>query len=204
MTNDDRSTRRQFLIQSPVAALGGVAIPCLFAVSRASGAAAPDEQPVQDESVTFDRYTDRARKTVQLAYQEARLRCYKSVGTEHILLGLIKEGSGVAVLCLQNLGVNLRQMRWDVQGCLTAGADARVLGTLRQFKAVLEYSTPEVRCLFNSAVQEARNLQHNYVGTEHLLLALLLQRDGVAPALLSRRGLRHEVVQAEVRKLLGM
>jgi ATP-dependent Clp protease ATP-binding subunit ClpC len=155
------------------------------------------------ESLAFDRYTDRARKVVQLAYQEARRACYTSVGTEHILLGLIREGSGVAAHALKNLDVSLDEMRREVKGCLTTGFEAPVLGTLRQLKMVLEYSTPQVRTLFRSAKEEAHSLQHNYVGTEHLLLALLLQRDGIAPVVLSRRGVKHDIVQAEVRKLLG-
>jgi ATP-dependent Clp protease ATP-binding subunit ClpC len=175
----------------------------LISESRASGAAVPDQRRFQEENVAFDRYTDRARKVVQLAYQEARRSCYRSVGTEHILLGLIREGSGVAAHALRNLDVNLDEMRREVKGWLTAGFEAPILGTLWQFKMVLEYSTPQVRALFKSAKDEAHSLQHNYVGTEHLLLALLLQRDGVAPVLLSRRGVNHDIVQAEVQKLLG-
>jgi ATP-dependent Clp protease ATP-binding subunit ClpC len=204
MTRNGRRSRRQFLIQSSAAALGAVAIPVLFVENRASGVAVPDEQPLREENFRFNRYTDRARKVVQLAYQEARRRNYTSVGTEHILFGLIREGSGVAAHVLKkNFGFNLDKMRLEVAACLTAGTQIRVLGRLRKFKLVLACSTPEVKRLFESALNQARNLQHNYVGTEHLLLALLLQRGGVAPVLLSRWGLKHDIVHAEIRNLLG-
>ncbi len=153
--------------------------------------------------ITFDRYTDRARKVVQLAYQAANRTGATFVGTDHILLGLIREGSGVAAHVVKRLDVSFDEMRWEIEGSFEASDGPPLLGPLRKFELILQCSTPQLQELFECAASEARILQHNYVGTEHLLLALLLERDGIAPVMLSRWGLKHDIVKAEVQKMLG-
>src|SRR3954451_4607755 len=109
----------------------------------------------------YERFTDRARKVMQLANQEAQRFNHEYIGTEHILLGLVKEGSGVAANVLKNLDIDLRKIRLEVQNIVQSGPDA-VLGKLPQ--------TPRAKKVIEYAIEEARNLNHNYVGTEHLLL----------------------------------
>src|SRR5262249_57615040 len=120
----------------------------------------------------FERFTDRARKVMQLANQEAQRFNHEYVGTEHVLLGLIKEGSGVAANVLKNLEVDLRKIRNEVEKIVQAGPDMVTMGKLPQ--------TPRAKKVIEYAIEEARNLNHNYVGTEHLLLGLLREQEGVA------------------------
>ena len=144
----------------------------------------------------YERFTDRARKVMQLANQEARRFNHEYIGTEHILLGLVKEGSGVAANVLKNLDIDLRKIRLEVEKIVQAGPDMVTNGKLPQTaraKKVIEYS-----------IEEARNLNHNYVGTEHLLLGLLREQEGVAAQVLMNLGLMLEDVREEVRNLLGM
>ena len=118
----------------------------------------------------YERFTDRARKVMQLANQEAQRFNHEYVGTEHVLLGLIKEGSGVAANVLRNLDVDLRKIRNEVEKIVQAGPEMVTMGKLPQ--------TPRAKKVIEYAIEEARNLNHNYVGTEHLLLAILsLGRD---------------------------
>ncbi len=109
----------------------------------------------------YERFTDRARKVMQLANQEAQRFNHEYVGTEHVLLGLIKEGSGVAANVLRNLDVDLRKIRNEVEKIVQAGPEMVTMGKLPQ--------TPRAKKVIEYAIEEARNLNHNYVGTEHLL-----------------------------------
>ncbi len=120
----------------------------------------------------FERFTDRARKVMALANQEAQRFNHEYIGTEHILLGLVKEGSGVGANVLKNLDVDLRKVRMEVEKLVKAGPDMVTMGKLPQ--------TPRAKKVIEYAIEEARNLNHNYVGTEHLLLGLLREHDGVA------------------------
>ena len=113
----------------------------------------------------YERFTDRARKVMQLANQEAQRFNHEYVGTEHVLLGLIKEGSGVAANVLRNLDVDLRKIRNEVEKIVQAGPEMVTMGKLPQ--------TPRAKKVIEYAIEEARNLNHNYVGTEHLLLGLV-------------------------------
>src|ERR1044072_6646806 len=122
----------------------------------------------------YERFTDRARKVMQLANQEAQRFNHEYVGTEHVLLGLIKEGSGVAANVLMNLDVDLRKIRNDVEKIVQAGSDMLPMGKLPH--------TPRAKKVSEYAIEEARNLNHNYVGTEHLLLGLLREQEGGAGA----------------------
>ena len=143
----------------------------------------------------FERFTDRARKVMALANQEAQRFNHDYIGTEHILLGLVKEGSGVGANVLKNLGVDLRKVRLEVEKLVKSGPEMVTMGKLPQ--------TPRAKRVIEYAIEEARNLNHNYVGTEHLLLGLLREQDGVAATVLLNLGLKLEDVREEVLNLLG-
>lgn len=147
----------------------------------------------------YERFTDRTRKVMQLANQEAQRFNHEHIGTEHILLGLVKEGSGVAANVLKNMGVDLRKIRLEIEQIVhptpVTGDDMVTMGklphTLRA-KKVVEYS-----------IEEARNLNHNYVGTEHMLLGLLAENEGIAAQVLMNLGVKLENMREEVLNLLG-
>jgi len=143
----------------------------------------------------FERFTDRARKVMALANQEAQRFNHEYIGTEHILLGLVKEGSGVGANVLKNLDVDLRKVRLEVEKLVKSGPDMVTMGKLPQ--------TPRAKKVIEYAIEEARALNHNYVGTEHLLLGLLREQDGVAAQVLMNLGLKLEEVREEVLNLLG-
>jgi len=143
----------------------------------------------------FERFTDRARKVMALANQEAQRFNHEYIGTEHVLLGLVKEGSGVGANVLKNLDVDLRKVRLEVEKLVKSGPDMVTMGKLPQ--------TPRAKKVIEYAIEEARSLNHNYVGTEHLLLGLLREQDGVAAQVLMNLGLKLEEVREEVLNLLG-
>src|ERR1700733_4630691 len=122
----------------------------------------------------YERFTDRARKVMQLANQEAQRFNHEYIGTEHILLGLVREGCGVAGNVLKNLDINLRQVRQEVEHIVQAGPDSQW-----STKHTLPV-TPRAKKVIEFAMEEGRGLNHNYVGTEHLLLGLLREQEGVA------------------------
>jgi ATP-dependent Clp protease ATP-binding subunit ClpC len=143
----------------------------------------------------YERFTDRARKVMQLANQEAQRFNHEYIGTEHVLLGLIKEGSGVAANVLKNLDIDLRKIRLEVEKLVQSGPDMVTMGKLPQ--------TPRAKKVIEYSMDEARNLGHNYVGTEHILLGLLREQEGVAAQVLMNLGLKLEDVREEVLSLLG-
>ena len=143
----------------------------------------------------FERFTDRARKVMALANQEAQRFNHEYIGTEHVLLGLVKEGSGVGANVLKNLEVDLRKVRLEVERLVRAGPEMVTMGKLPQ--------TPRAKKVIEYAIEEARNLNHNYVGTEHILLGLLREHDGVAAQVLMNLSLKLEEVREEVLNLLG-
>ena len=143
----------------------------------------------------FERFTDRARKVMALANQEAQRFNHEYIGTEHILLGLVKEGSGVGANVLKNLEVDLRKVRLEVEKLVKSGPNMVTMGKLPQ--------TPRAKKVIEYAIEEARNLNHNYVGTEHLLLGLLREKDGVAAQVLMNLNLKLAEVREEVLNLLG-
>jgi ATP-dependent Clp protease ATP-binding subunit ClpC len=143
----------------------------------------------------YERFTDRARKVMQLANQEAQRFNHEYIGTEHILLGLVKEGSGVAANVLKNLDVDLRKIRLEVEKLVQSGPEMVTMGRLPQ--------TPRAKKVIEYSMEEARNLNHNYVGTEHILLGLLREQEGVAAAVLMNLGLKLDEVREEVLNLLG-
>jgi ATP-dependent Clp protease ATP-binding subunit ClpC len=143
----------------------------------------------------YERFTDRARKVMQLANQEAQRFNHEYIGTEHMLLGLVKEGTGVAANVLKNLDVELRKIRLEVEKLVQSGPEMITMGKLPQ--------TPRAKKVLEYSMEEARNLQHNFVGTEHILLGLLREQEGVAAQVLINLGLKLEDVREEVLNLLG-
>ncbi len=142
----------------------------------------------------FEKFTDRARKVMALANQEAQRFNHEYIGTEHILLGLVKEGCGVGALVLKDAGIDLRSVRLEVEKLIRTGSDRALLGKLPQ--------TPLAKKVIEYAIEESRNLGHNYVGTEHVLLGLLREKDGVAAQVFANLNLNPEEARQEVLKKL--
>ncbi|HEY8449102.1 MAG TPA: Clp protease N-terminal domain-containing protein, partial [Bacillota bacterium] len=143
----------------------------------------------------FGRYSERAQRVIVLAQEEARRLNYNYVGTEHLLLGLIREGTGIAAKALQSLGINLDQVRSEVEKVIGRGngpMSGEIGYTPRAKKVVMEL-----------APEEARLLGHNYVGTEHILLGLIREGEGVAARVLENMGADLDKVRQQVIKLLG-
>lgn len=130
-----------------------------------------------------------------LANQEAQRFNHEYIGTEHILLGLVKEGSGVGATVLKNLDVDVKKVRLEVEKLIPTGPDMVTMGKLPH--------TPRAKKVIEYAIEEARSLNHNYVGTEHLLLGLLRETEGIAAQVLMNVGLRLDDVRQEVLNLLG-
>jgi len=143
----------------------------------------------------FNRFTERARRVILLAREEAKRLDHDYLGTEHLLLGLIREGEGVAALALQNMGIDLEQVRQEVEKAVGRGGGSLFLGQIP--------FTPRAKKVLELAVTEARNLGHNYIGTEHLLLGLIREGEGVAAQILTNLGADLERVREEVVALLG-
>lgn len=146
----------------------------------------------------YERFTDRAKMTMQLANQEAQRLNHEYIGTEHMLLGLLKEGSGVAATVLNNLEVDLRKARFQVEKIVQSGPDMATVGKLPM--------TPRAKTAVNRAMEAARNLSHNYVGTEHLLLGLMregqLDNYSVAVQALDNLKVHHSAVTAAILEIL--
>ncbi len=145
--------------------------------------------------LNFSRFTDRARKVMQLANQEAQRFGHEYLGTEHIVIGLAKEGSGVASNVLKNLEIDLAKIRSEVEKIVVAGPETRPMGKLP--------ISPRAKNVLQHAMHEASNLNHNYVGTEHILLGLLQERDCVAVQIMLNLGCSSETVRDEVLRLIG-
>ncbi|RJQ12044.1 MAG: ATP-dependent Clp protease ATP-binding subunit [Bacillota bacterium] len=149
--------------------------------------------------MVLGRYTERAQRVIILAQEEARKRQETVVGTEHLLLGLLREGEGVAVKVLQALGVDLERARGEVERLIGSGGTGRPQGPVEG--VVL---TPRAKkVLMELAPREAQGLGHNYVGTEHLLLALLREGEGIAAKALEGMGVDLERARSLVVQLLG-
>src|ERR1700683_2144192 len=143
----------------------------------------------------YERFTDRARKVMQLANQEAQRFNHEYIGTEHILLGLVKEGSGVAANVLKDLEIDLRKIRLEVEKIVQSGPDMVTMGKLPQ--------TPLAKKVIDYSIKAARHLKHDDVGTEHLLLGLVREREGVAAQILMNLGANLEVVRRETLRLIN-
>ncbi len=142
----------------------------------------------------FERFTDRARKVRALANQEAQRLSHDYVGTEHVLLGLVKEGAGVGAIVLKNLGVDLHKVRSEVEKLCPPGPDKVTMAKLPM--------SPTSKKAFERAIEEARLLNHNYVGTEHLLLGLTALPECTAGKVLGGIGLKLEEVRDEVLNIV--
>ncbi|MCX7806368.1 MAG: ATP-dependent Clp protease ATP-binding subunit [Planctomycetota bacterium] len=143
----------------------------------------------------YDRFTDRARKVMSYARQEAERLNHDYIGTEHILLGIVKEGTGVAANVLENLNVDLEKVRMEVEKLVKPAPDVVTMGSLPL--------TPRAKKAIELAIEEARALDHNYVGTEHLLLGLLRENEGLAAQVLVNLNLKLDDVRREVMEFLG-
>ncbi len=146
------------------------------------------------EKLVFETFTDRSKKVMALANQEAQRFNHEFLGTEHLLLGLIKEGSGIAAAVLKGLNLDLRKIRIETEKLVKSGREMDVKGKLpltHRFKNVVTY-----------AIEEASDLNHSYIGTEHLLLGLL-RDDGVARQIFDNLKIGVDDVRSEVFNLLG-
>ena len=138
----------------------------------------------------YERFTDRARKVVKLSCQEAREFNHEYVGTEHILLGLVSEGTGVGISVLKRQRIDLQLVVAEVKKIVQAGLEIVTAAKLPQ--------TPRAKKAIEFAMDEARMLNHNYVGTEHLLLGLLKEEEGVAGHVLRQLGLTLEQTRSDL------
>ncbi len=143
----------------------------------------------------FNRFTERARKVIVYAKEEARRFNHDYIGTEHLLLGLIREGEGVAAAVLQKLGLDLETIRLEVEKLVQAGPSTQVVGDIP--------FTPRSKKALELSAEEARALGHNYIGTEHLLLGLVKEGEGMAYRVLLNLGLDLGKLRNEVMELLG-
>ena len=143
----------------------------------------------------FNRFTERARKVIVYAKEEARRFNHDYIGTEHLLLGLIREGEGVAAAVLQKLGLDLETIRLEVEKLVQAGPTTQVVGDIP--------FTPRSKKALELSAEEARALGHNYIGTEHLLLGLVKEGEGMAYRVLLNLGLDLGKLRNEVMELLG-
>ncbi|MFH0763707.1 MAG: ATP-dependent Clp protease ATP-binding subunit [Candidatus Omnitrophota bacterium] len=143
----------------------------------------------------FNRFTERARKVILLAKEEAKRFNHDYIGTEHILLGLVREGEGVAAAVLASFGLSPDKIRLEVEKLVQPGPTTVVSGDLP--------FTPKAKKVIELAMDEARSLGHNYIGTEHLLLGLIKEGEGVASQVLMNLGLELSRVREEVMNLLG-
>jgi ATP-dependent Clp protease ATP-binding subunit ClpC len=142
----------------------------------------------------WQRFTERARRVILLGQEEAGKMNSGHVGTEHLLLGLVRENEGVAAQVLQKMGVSLAKVRQEIEAEVQPGSDA---GSSEP------KLTPKAKRVLELAADEARRMRHNYIGTEHLLLALLREKDGLAATVLRRLGLNLEKARSQVMEYLG-
>ena len=142
----------------------------------------------------FDKFTDRARKVLTLAQDEAQRFNHNYIGTEHLLLGLVREGEGVAARVLENMNVELSKVRTAVEFIIGRG-DRPVVGEVGL--------TPRAKRVIELAIDEARRLGHNYIGTEHLLLGLVREGEGIAAGVLESLGVNLDKVRHQVIHVLS-
>src|ERR1700689_2766258 len=161
---------------------------------RKEGAAssAPPRPPCEGDEM-FERFTDRARRVVVLAQEEARMLNHNYIGTEHILLGLIHEGEGVAAKALESLGISLEAARQQVE---------EIIGQGQQAPSGHIPFTPRAKKVLELSLREALQLGHNYIGTEHILLGLIREGEGVAAQVLVRLGADLNRVRVQVIHLV--
>jgi ATP-dependent Clp protease ATP-binding subunit ClpC len=142
----------------------------------------------------FDKFTERARRVLSLAQEEAQRFQHNYIGTEHLLLGLVREGEGVAAKVLHDLGVDLQKVRSSVEDIIGRG-DRIVQGEIGL--------TPRAKRVIELSVDEARRLNHHYIGTEHLLLGLIREGEGIAAGVLESLGVTLEKARQQTVRRLG-
>ncbi|MGN6674632.1 MAG: Clp protease N-terminal domain-containing protein, partial [Thermomicrobiales bacterium] len=142
----------------------------------------------------FDKFTERARRVLTLAQEEAQRFNHNYIGTEHLLLGLVREGDGIAARVLNNLGVQLPKVRSAVEFIIGRG-ETMIMGEIGL--------TPRAKKVIELAVDEARRLNHHYIGTEHLLLGLVREGEGIAAGVLESLGVSLEKLRAQVIQVLS-
>src|SRR5262245_41806933 len=164
--------------------------------ARAMGAAPRPIEATGDPRMSdkFDKFTERARKVLTLAQEEAQRFNHNYIGTEHLLLGLVREGDGVAARVLSNMGVQLPKVRSAVEFIIGRG-ETMVMGEIGL--------TPRAKKVIELAVDEARRLNHHYIGTEHLLLGLVREGAGVAAGVLESLGVSLDKVRNQVIYVLN-
>ncbi|MEO2148661.1 MAG: Clp protease N-terminal domain-containing protein, partial [bacterium] len=144
----------------------------------------------------FDKFTDRARKVMTLARKEAEHFQHDFIGTEHILLGLVQEGSGVASTALKNLHVDIGKIRAEIEKQVQSGHGMAHHGKQLPF-------TPRAKRVLELCSEAAKELRHNYIGTEHLLLGMIREEQGLAASVLKELGVSLDDVRTEVLEILG-
>jgi hypothetical protein len=154
----------------------------------------PDQEPMARGGDRFETFTRRARNALELAQDESRRFNHDYIGTEHVLLGLIREGEGTGARALMNLGVDLDKVRMAVEFIIGRG-DQPTRGEMGL--------TPRTKRVIELSIDEAHRLGHGYIGTEHLLLGLIREGDGIAAGVLQSLGLDLDKVRAEVMRLLA-
>ena len=142
----------------------------------------------------FSRFTERAQQVLVLAQEEAKRLSHNFIGTEHLLLGLVREGSGIAARALQNMNVDLNRVRSEVERITPKGD--------KLFFQGITY-TPRAKRVVELSIEESQNLGHNYVGTEHILLGLLREGEGIAAQVLTNLDIDLKRARKEVIQLLG-
>ena len=142
----------------------------------------------------FKRFTERARRVIILAREEAERHHHEYLGTEHILLGMLKDGGGIALTVLQKAGLSIDQIRLEVERHLPRNANSLIVGEIP--------FTPKAKKVLEYAVEEARLMGHNYIGTEHLLLGLLKEKEGIAAKVLNTLGIRLVETREKILNLL--
>ena len=143
----------------------------------------------------FERFTERARRVIILAREEAGRFRHDFVGTEHVLLGLIRDGEGIATAVLQRLGLRLETVKAEVERALAGFPKTLTFGEVP--------FTPQAKRVLELSIEEARQLGHNYIGTEHLLLGLMKEGQSIAAKILESLGARLDEVRQETLALLG-
>jgi len=142
----------------------------------------------------FKRFTERARRVIILAREEAERHHHEYLGTEHILLGMLKDGGGIAITVLQKAGLSIDQIRMEIERHLPRNANALIVGEIP--------FTPKAKKVLEYGVEEARLMGHNYIGTEHLLLGLLKEKEGIAAKVLNALGIRLVETREKILNLL--
>merc|ERR1712028_91098 len=149
---------------------------------------------ISNHTSMFERFTEKAIKVIMLAQEEARRLGHNFVGTEQIMLGLIGEGSGVGPKILKSMGVKLKDARIEVE---------KIIGRGSGFVAVEIPFTPRAKRVLELSLEEARQLGHNYIGTEHLLLGLIKEGEGVAARVLENLSVDLSKVRSQIIRSLG-